>query len=111
MKITAKLWLGIFVLVILSPIGLILPQWFKAGRAWGEWGVEDLERLAGYIPRGVAKISSLWKAPMADYALRGWEGKGLSRLSVSYIISAIVGITLVVIAVLIIGRILAKKGD
>ena len=111
MKIAAKLWLGIVVLVILSPVGLILPRCLKAGNAWGEWSREDLRRLAGYIPQGLAKISSLWNAPMADYALKGWEEKNLSRLSLSYIISAIVGITVIVIAVLIIGRILAKKGD
>lgn len=111
MKITAKLWIGIVALIILSPLGLILPQYFKAGSAWGEWRLEDLQRLIGYMPQGLAKISSLWNAPIPDYALKGWEGKGLFRLSVSYIISAIVGITIIVIAVLVIGRILAKKGD
>ncbi len=111
MKITTKLWVGIVVLIILSPLGLILPERLKAGSAWGEWGIADLERLAGYVPRGLAKISSLWNAPMPDYALKGWEEKCLSHRSVSYIISAIIGITIIVIAVLIIGKILAKKGD
>ncbi len=38
MKITTKFLIGIAVLIVLSPLGLILPEHFKAGSAWGEWG-------------------------------------------------------------------------
>ncbi len=109
MKITTKLWIGIFVLIILSPLGLILPEHFKAGAAWGEWGVEEMQKLVGYIPRGLAKLSSLWNAPIPDYTFKGWEGKGLSHLSFAYIISAVVGILITVLVILLIGKILAKK--
>ncbi len=111
MKITTKLWIGIFVLIILSPLGLILPGHFKAGAAWGEWGVEEMQKLVGYIPRGLAKLSSLWNAPIPDYTLKGWEGKGLSHLSFAYIISAVVGILITVLVILLIGKILAKKDN
>lgn len=110
MKIITKLWIGIVALIILSPLGLILPQHFKAGSAWGEWGVDEIQKLAGYIPKGLEKLSSLWNAPVPDYAFHGWEEKGLSRLSFAYIISAILGIVIIVTAVLLIGKILAKKG-
>ncbi len=111
MKITTKLWIGIFVLIILSPLGLILPGHFKAGAAWGEWGVEEMQKLVGYIPRGLAKLSSLWNAPIPDYTFKGWEGKGLSHLSFAYIISAVVGIIITVLVILLIGKILAKKDN
>ena len=111
MKITTKLWIGIAVLIVLSPLGLILPEHFKAGAAWGEWGADEIQKLVGYIPQGLAKLSSLWNAPMPDYAFKGWEEKGLSYLSLAYIISAVVGIGLTVMAVLIIGKILVKKGE
>ncbi len=111
MKITTKLWIGIFVLIILSPLGLILPEHFKAGAAWGEWGVEEMQKLVGYIPRGLAKLSSLWNAPIPDYTFKGWEGKGLSHLSFAYIISAVVGIIITVLVILLIGKILAKKDN
>lgn len=111
MKITAKLWIGIAALIILSPLGLILPQSYKAGSAWGEWGIEELQGLIGYIPKGLAKISTLWSAPIADYSFQGHTGKGLLQLSISYMVSAILGVILIVAAVLIIGRILSKKGD
>ena len=111
MKLIAKFWIGIVVLIILSPLGLILPEHFKAGRAWGEWGAEEMQKLVGYIPKGLEKLSNLWKAPIPDYAFKGSEGKGLPHLSFAYIMSAIAGIIIIVIVVLIIGRLLVKKGD
>ncbi|MGA2775664.1 MAG: PDGLE domain-containing protein [Candidatus Omnitrophota bacterium] len=110
MKPITKFWIAIAVLIILSPLGLMLPKHFKAGSAWGEWGVDKMQKLAGYIPKGLGKLSNLWKAPMPDYAFKGWEGKGLPQLSFAYIMSAIAGILIIVIVVLIIGRLLVKKG-
>lgn len=111
MKITTKLWIGIVILIILSPLGLILPEHFKAGAAWGEWGVEEIKELAGYVPKGLESLSGIWNAPIPDYAFRGWEEKGLPHLSVAYIISAIIGIALTVLLILLIGKFLVKKND
>jgi len=111
MKITTKFLIGIVVLVVLSPLGLILPAHFKAGGAWGEWGADEMQKLVGYIPQGLAKLSSLWSAPMPDYAFKGWEEKGLSRLSFAYIISAILGIGIIVLVMIGIGKLLSKKDD
>jgi cobalt/nickel transport protein len=111
MKITTKLWIGIAVLIVLTPLGLILPEHFKAGSAWGEWGADELQKLVGYIPKGLQKLSSLWTAPMPDYAFKGWEEKGLPYLSLAYILSAVVGIGITVLVVLFIGKILTKKGE
>jgi len=109
MKPTTKLWIGIAVLIILSPLGLIIPEQFKAGSAWGEWGCEEMRLLVGYIPRGLEKLSSLWNAPVPDYAFKGWENAGLSTLSFAYIASAGVGITLVTACVYLISIFLTKK--
>jgi len=111
MKLITKFWIGIAVLIILSPLGLILPEHFKAGSAWGEWGADEMQKLVGYVPRGLEKLSRLWNAPIPDYAFKGWEEKGLSHLSLAYIVSAIVGIAVTAIAILFIGRMLTKKGD
>ena len=110
MKIITKFWIGLVILVVLSPLGLLLPEHFKAGSAWGEWGADEMQHLVGYIPQGLAKLTTLWNAPIPDYAFRGWGEKGLLRLSFAYIISAVVGIALIVIVVLLLGKILAKKG-
>jgi hypothetical protein len=109
MKIITKFWIGLGVLIILSPLGLLLPERFKAGSAWGEWGTDQMQKLLGYVPKGLEKLSSLWSAPMPDYAFKGWEGKSLSCLSFAYIISAIAGILLITLVVLLLGRILLRK--
>ncbi|KPK97953.1 MAG: cobalamin biosynthesis protein [Omnitrophica WOR_2 bacterium SM23_72] len=109
MKTTTKLWIGIGILILLSPLGLFLPERFKAQDAWGEWGAEAIQELAGYIPQGLEKLSSLWNAPMPDYAFRGWEEKGLPSLSFAYIISAILGIAVVMIVTGFIGKALSRK--
>ena len=109
MKLKTKLWLGILILAVLSPLGLILPERFKAGSAWGEWGAQEMEKLVGYIPKGLAKLSSLWNAPLPDYAFKGWEQKGLPQTSFAYIISAVIGVALTVLAALLIGKFLSKK--
>jgi cobalt/nickel transport protein len=111
MKLIAKFWTGIALLIILSPLGLILPQRFKAGSAWGEWGVNEIRNIAGYMPKGLARLSTSWSAPFPAYAFKGWEEKGLFHLSLAYIISAIIGIAIVTIVALIIGKYLTKKGD
>ena len=111
MKITSKLWIGIAILIAVSPLGLILPKYFKAGSAWGEWGVDEVQKIVGYVPKGLEKLSTIWNAPMPDYAFKGWEEKGLSHLSFAYIISAIVGIAIISAAAWLIGKLLAKKGD
>ncbi len=109
MKLINKLWIGIGVLIFISPIGLILPEHFKAGSAWGEWGGDEIQKFLGYMPEGFEKLSSLWNAPMPDYAFKGWEVKGLGPLSFAYILSAVIGVLLCVGAVWILGKFLSKK--
>ena len=111
MKTITKLWIGLGILIILSPLGIILPQYFKAGSAWGEWGSDEMQKLVGYTPQGLKKLSDLWNAPMPDYAFKGWEEKGLQYLSFAYIASAIAGIAIIILAVLGIGKLLARKDD
>jgi len=109
MRTTTKLWIGLGILILLSPLGLLLPEHFKAGDAWGEWGADTFKELIGYIPQGLEKLSSLWSAPIPDYAFKGQVEKGLPSLSFAYIISAIIGVTITVLIVLFIGRKLTRK--
>ena len=109
MKLVTKFWIGIAVLIVLSPLGLLLPEYFKAGSAWGEWGADEMHKLVGYVPKGLEKLSSLWNAPMPDYAFKGWEEKGLGHLSLAYSVSAGLGIIIVVIIIFLIARILIRK--
>lgn len=109
MKITAKLWIGLVSLALLSPLGLLLPGYFRAGDAWGEWSVEGVKELVGYIPEKLEKLSSIWKAPLPDYAFQGVEEKGIGHLSAAYIFSAVIGIVVVVAIMFLIGKMLTRK--
>jgi len=111
MKTITKLWILVAMLAMLAPIGIILPELLRAKTAWGEWSPDELRGLAGYIPRGLEKLAGFWNAPIPDYAFKGWNGKGLPDLSFAYIVSAIVGIGVTILAVIGIGKFLAKKGD
>lgn len=111
MKITTKFWLGLGVLIVFSPLGLLLPEHFKASSAWGEWGSDEIQKLIGYLPLGLEKLSRLWSAPIPDYAFKGWEEKGLPQLSLAYIISAVLGMALIVAIIFILGKVWVKKGE
>ena len=72
-------------LAILTPLGLI-----AEGDAWGEWAAEDLGAMVGYSPAGLTGGWE-WSAFMPDYAvgsLPAWLG---------YILSAVIGVALLVI--------------
>lgn len=109
MTITKKFWIGLGILAVLSPLGLLLPDHFKAGSAWGEWGAEEIAGICGYIPQGLERLASIWNAPFPDYAFKGWEEKGLPQLSFAYILSAILGMGIIASAVFLMGKVLIKK--
>jgi cobalt/nickel transport protein len=104
-----RLWVPLLVLALLSPIGLYLPSLFAAGAAWGEWGLDEIRQRLGYAPAGMEKSAERWKAPLPDYALPGQEGAPLSRLSVSYILSAFLGMGFCAGGAYLIGRWLARR--
>lgn len=104
-----KLWIGLVIMALLTPIGVILPQKFNAEDAWGEWGADTLEKLLGYVPEGLKKLTDLWKAPIADYNL-GSENSPFIVQVLSYVVSGILGIAIVGFVIYIISRLLVKKG-
>jgi cobalt/nickel transport protein len=106
-RLEKKLWLWLFVMALLSPLGIILPGKFGAEGAWGEWDADALEKLLGYIPGGLRKTADIWVAPIRNYNFGG-DGSLISTRIVSYIVSAFIGIVLAWIIVLIISRLLFK---
>jgi len=109
MKIATKLGFALGVCVVLSPLGLILPQHFKAGGAWGEWSAAEMEKLVGYVPQGLKQLSVFWKAPMHNYVFKGWAEKGPTHTSLAYLLSAIVGAVIVALAIWLLGKILVGR--
>ena len=114
-RATRSLWLGLAVLVLLSPLGLL-----AAGIAWGEWGPSDFQDPAvrqqiveasgnvpppAAVPAGLERLSSLWTAPIPDYAPSFMRSE-----SFGYILSAMVGTGLILLVFLVLGRIVAGAG-
>jgi cobalt/nickel transport protein len=108
MTTTKKLWIGIGVLVLLSPLGLMLPAMFGAQGAWGEWGLRQIEKLVGYVPEGMRRLAGRWKAPMPDYAVPG-TGQGLVGGGFGYILSGVVGVAAVSGLVYLLSKLLVRK--
>jgi len=105
-KFQKKLWIGIAILAALTPVGLLLPEKFDAGDAWGEWGTDKLKDMLGYVPRGLERLSELWKAPLPDYALG--DGGSPAMQYVVYILSGVIGIVLAALIFLIIKKTLLR---
>ncbi len=103
-----KLWIGIGILALLSPLGLIIPSLFGAGGAWGEWGLEEMQKLVGYVPEGMQKLAHSWKSPLSDYKVPG-QKQGIAIGSLGYVLSAIVGIAITAGAVYVITKLLGRK--
>lgn len=80
------LWIGLLVLIVASPIGLLAP-----GTAWGEWNTRQLsERGLAAIPAGLQQLSGLWGAPMAGYRVTA-----LGNTNLGYLLSAVFGTVVV----------------
>ena len=104
-----RLWCGLILLILLSPLGLILPEVFRSGPGWGEWSLEEIEKMLGFIPEGLKKLTDLWSSPLPDYNLGGWEKKGLLHSSLGYILSGFLGVGAVVAITLLLGKLMGKK--
>ncbi len=97
-KTLLKFLIFLFVVAILTPLGLL-----ANGDAWGEWSPDTLKHLVGIIPYGIRKFSSLWNAPFSDYSVRGLND------TAGYIVSALVGVILLVGIFYLLDRFLFKK--
>ena len=94
------MWIGLAVMVVATPLGLLAP-----GTAWGEWGAEELAGLGlSFIPKGLAHLSELWSAPLPDYDLAA-----LSNPALAYILSAVLGVALVALLVWLFTILLASR--
>ena len=99
------LYMFMAVLIVLTPLGLL-----ATGTAWGEWGADEIASLIsggsplGYTPAGMVNGFEL-SALFPDYSMSGlpeWTG---------YILSAVVGVALLVIIFKIISSMMKDKVD
>jgi cobalt/nickel transport system permease protein len=104
-KSTRPLWIALALLLLLTPLGIL-----AAGAAWGEWAPEDFSTPAArqqmaassanqapptQAPAGLQKLATVWTAPMPRYA-----PPILKSAQFGYILSAMAGTGLIVLAFL-----------
>jgi cobalt/nickel transport system permease protein len=108
------LWVALCILMILTPLGIL-----AAGSAWGEWIASDYSNSAVrqqiaqssfqqpaplHAPQGLQRLSSLWTAPLVRYA-----PPYVTSAAFGYLLSAMFGAGLVILATLAVGRFLRAQ--
>lgn len=94
-----KLWLVLGILLVLTPLGIL-----AVGTAWGEWRPEDFG--PNHVPRGLARLFGLWKAPLSGYA-----PSFIRSASFGYMVSAMVGVGLIVLLSLLVWWFLRDRAE
>jgi cobalt/nickel transport system permease protein len=110
-------WLMIVaILVVLSPLGILVPAWLGAGSAWGEWSAEEVSQLTGHLPAGMAALADKWRAPLPDYAFppgvskaEPWQGEAAGWLALTYVFSALLGIGLIILISWALGKLIGRR--
>ncbi|MCX6255331.1 MAG: PDGLE domain-containing protein [Bacteroidia bacterium] len=108
-KLQKKILIILLLLCLITPIGILLPVFFNAGDAWGEWSAKTVKELVGYVPRGLAKYSDVWKAPLPDYTIDS-KDKSMVHQSGYYIVSGVIGATVTYVVMLLISRLIVRNG-
>jgi cobalt/nickel transport system permease protein len=103
-RATSGMWVTLAVALLLTPLGIL-----AGGAAWGEWAAKDFSTVASRAqiasvsgatqlpasaPAGLARLSTLWTAPMPDYA----PHRVIKSAAFGYLLSAMFGVGLILSA-------------
>ena len=87
-------------LIALTPLGLL-----ASGSAWGEWSLAELARRAGYLPHALAAAEA--KGGMGLHLLPDYLA---DRGPLAYLVAGLIGVAVVALLALVLGRVLARGG-
>jgi len=86
-----KLWWGLILLILLSPLGSFSPR--SSGPVQpGRMELGGNRKNARFHPEGLKKWTDLWSSPLPEYNVAAWEKKGLFHSSLGYILSGFLGL-------------------
>ena len=106
-RLQKKLLTGLAILLIICPVGLILPDLLHSGSAWGEWDQKTIQTKTGFVPEGMKNDADMWKAPVKNYTTN--ENASLLKKSLHYILSGVIGVGLVGFATYGLTRIIRRN--
>ena len=113
-KSVRKLWITVALLMLLTPLGIL-----AGGTAWGEWSANQVNAAAinkeipaanqnqsqpDSAPPGLQRLSSLWTAPIPNYA-----PQFVKSPSFGYLLSAMFGVGLLMAFSLALQRVLQGR--
>lgn len=63
-----KKYLVVFILmiIVLTPLGLV-----AEGSAWGEWSIDEIRSMIGYVPQSIENAKPLVRAIIPEYEISG----------------------------------------
>jgi len=100
-RAASGLWATLAVALLLTPLGIL-----AGGAAWGEWAAKDFSSVAARAqiaavsgavqppaaaPAGLARLATLWTAPMPNYA----PHLAIKSAAFGYLLSAMFGVGLI----------------
>lgn len=91
------LYIIIGILILATPLGLL-----ASGTAWGEWGLEEVKDLIGFVPKGMEE-GFQFNSPIPDYSFR------YLNEYFGYILSALAGVIIILIIFKVLGKINLKR--
>lgn len=112
-RASRKLWLCLALALILTPLGIV-----AVGSAWGEWSANDFTSESArreiaaasrdqappqQAPAGLKRLSSLWRAPLPQYA-----PAFIRSAYFGYFVSAAIGVGTIILVTLLFTGLAAK---
>ncbi len=101
MALNKRAWILLILAALITPLGMLASR-----EAWGEWSVSDW-KVPEWWRNNAERIAGLWKAPLPDYNLPGWDA-GLMPY-IGYIVSAIMGVALIYLITKVLSKALAGR--
>jgi cobalt/nickel transport protein len=98
-----KTYIIALIIILLTPLGLL-----ASGSAWGEWSLDEVKEMIGYVPEGMSKFAELVKGILPDYSIPGFDANFFQQ-AIGYIFSAVIGIIAIFITFAILGKLIERS--
>jgi cobalt/nickel transport protein len=98
--ILKKIWIGLLIMIFLTPLGIL-----AKGTAFGEWGTEEIKKLVGYVPSGLARFGNFSMALLPEYSIKGSKSGFLYYFG--YLLSALLGVVVIVGLSYVLGKMIS----